>query len=72
MRRREREASFAGERRVEEFDERGQERRDALGRQCNKRAFAHAPVDGRAVTELRQSVVRTNAKLAQRADDDRQ
>ncbi len=72
VRGREREASLARERCVEELDERRQERRDALGRQRNKRALAHAAVDGRAVAKLRQPVVRTNAKLAQRADDDRQ
>ena len=72
MRGGERQASLARERCVEEFDERGQERREALGRQRDKRALAHAAVDGRAVAKLRQPVVRTNAELAQRADDDRQ
>jgi hypothetical protein len=32
----------------------------------------HSAVDGRAVAKPRQPVVRTNAKVAQRADHDRQ
>ena len=72
MRGREREPSVARERRVEQFDERRQERCDALRGQRDERPFAHPAVHRRVGIQLREVVRGTYSKIAQRFQHDRQ